>query len=158
MLKPFFDWFATFAFSIAFRESTWMFAVIEATHLLMLAVFAGAVLMVDLRLLGSGLKDRPVAQVARDAQPWLIGSMVGLLVTGIPMIMGNGEKYYFSEYFWQKMVVLVVAFIYMVTIRRRVVRADDERTAPGWRKAVGLGSIALWLFVAVWGRFIGLLS
>jgi hypothetical protein len=158
MLKPFFDWFATFAFSIAFRESTWMFAVIEATHLLALATFAGAVLMVDLRLLGSGLKDRPLAQVARDAQPWLIGSMIGLLVTGVPMIMGNGEKYYFSEYFWQKMVVLVVAFLYMVTVRRMFVRADETRTAPIWRKAVGLGSIALWLFVAVWGRFIGLLS
>jgi hypothetical protein len=158
MLKPFFDWFATLAFSVAFRESTWMFAVIEATHLLALATFAGAVLMVDLRLLGSGLKDRPVAQVARDAQPWLIGSMLGLLVTGVPMIMGNGEKYYFSEYFWQKMVVLVVAFLYMVTIRRSVVRAEEGRTAPIWRKAVGLGSIALWLFVAVWGRFIGLLS
>jgi len=158
MLNPFFDWFATFAFSIAFRESTWMFAVIEATHLLALATFAGAVLMVDLRLLGSGLKDRPVAQVARDAQPWLIGSIIGLVVTGVPMIMGNGEKYYFSEYFWQKMVVLVVAFIYMVTIRRSFIRADEGRTAPIWRKAVGLGSIALWLFVAVWGRFIGLLS
>jgi hypothetical protein len=158
MLKPFFDWFGTLAFSIAFRESTWMFAVIEATHLLALATFAGAVLMVDLRLVGSGLKDRPLAQVARDAQPWLVGSIVGLAVTGVPMIMGNGEKYYFSEYFWQKMVVLVIAFIYMFTIRRRVVRADEGRTAPIWRKAVGLGSIALWLFVAVWGRFIGLLS
>jgi hypothetical protein len=158
MLKPFFDWFATFAFSIAFRESTWMFAVIEATHLLALATFAGAVLMVDLRLLGSGLKDRPVAQVARDAQPWLYGSIIGLFVTGVPMIMGNGEKYYFSEYFWQKMVVLVIAFIYMFTIRRSFVRADEGRRPPLWRKAVGLGSIALWLFVAVWGRFIGLLS
>jgi hypothetical protein len=135
-----------------------MFAVIEATHLLALATFAGAVLMVDLRLMGSGLKDRPLAQVARDAQPWLIGSIIGLAVTGIPMIMGNGEKYYFSEYFWQKMVVLVIAFIYMFTVRRRIVRADEGRTAPIWRKAVGLGSIALWLFVAVWGRFIGLLS
>ena len=45
MLKPFFDWFQTLAFSIAFRESTWMFAVIEATHLLAIAVFVGAVLI-----------------------------------------------------------------------------------------------------------------
>jgi hypothetical protein len=158
MLKPFFDWFQTLAFSHAFRESVWMFAVIEASHLLALAVFAGAILMVDLRLLGTGLKDRPLAQVARDAQPWLWGSLFALFATGVPMIMGNGEKYYFSEYFWQKMVVLVVAFIYMVTIRRMFVKADEARTAPMWRKAVGLGSIALWLFVAVWGRFIGLLS
>ena len=158
MLKPFFDWFATLAFAVAFRNSTWMFAIIEATHLLALATFAGAVLMVDLRLTGSGLRDRPIAQVARDAQPWLVGSILGLIATGVPMIMGNGEKYYFSEYFWQKMVVLVIAFIYMFTIRRSFVRADESRTSPSIRKLVGLGSIALWLFVAVWGRFIGLLS
>jgi len=158
MLKPFFDWFGTLAFSVAFRESTWMFAVIEATHLLALAVFAGAVLMVDLRLLGTGLKERPLSQVTRDAHPWLIGSLVALFVTGVPMIMGNGEKYYFSEYFWQKMVVLVVALIFLFTVRRSVARGEDTDRSPMVRKAVGLGSIALWLFVAVWGRFIGLLS
>src|ERR1700749_5150352 len=158
MLKPFFDWFQTLAFSIAFRESTWMFAVIEATHLLALATFAGAVLMVDLRLLGSGLKERPLAQVARDAQPWLWGSLFALFATGVPMIMGNGEKYYFSEYFWQKMAVLVVALIYTFTIRRRYLKVEEGQMRPVWRKTVGLASIALWLFVAVWGRFIGLLT
>lgn len=158
MLKPFFDWFQTLAFSVAFRQSTWMFAVIEAAHLLALAVFAGAVLMVDLRLLGSGLKERPLGQVARDAQPWLVGSLLALLVTGVPMIMGNGEKYYYSPFFWQKMGVLVVALIYTFTIRHRFARVDEARVGPIWRKAVGLGSLALWLFVAVWGRLIGLLS
>jgi hypothetical protein len=156
-VKPFFDWFQTLAFSVAFRNSTWMFAVIEAAHLLALAVFAGAILMVDLRLLGGGLKERPISQVARDAHPWLIGSLIGLFVTGVPMIMGNGEKYYYSEFFWQKMGVLVIAFIYTFTIRRMFTRAADGRR-PIWNKAVGLGSIALWLFVAVWGRLIGLLS
>jgi len=135
-----------------------MFAVIEATHLLALATFAGAVLMVDLRLLGSGLKERPLAQVARDARPWLWGSLFALFATGVPMIMGNGEKYYFSEYFWQKMAVLVVALIYTFTIRRRYLEVEEGQMRPVWRKAVGLASIALWLFVAVWGRFIGLLS
>ena len=157
MFKPFFDWFQTLAFSVAFRQSAWMFAIIEAVHLVALAIFAGAVLMVDLRLLGGGVKDRPLAQVARDAHPWLVGSLLALLVTGVPMIMGNGEKYYFSDYFWQKMVVLVIAFVFTFTIRRRVV-ASGESGSPAVRKIVGLASIALWLFVAVWGRLIGLLS
>ena len=157
MFKPFFDWFQTLAFSVAFRQSAWMFAIIEAVHLVALAIFAGAVLMVDLRLLGGGVKDRPLAQVARDAHPWLVGSLLALLVKGVPMIMGNGEKYYFSDYFWQKMVVLVIAFVFTFTIRRRVA-ASGESGSPAVRKIVGLASIALWLFVAVWGRLIGLLS
>jgi hypothetical protein len=158
MLKPFFDWFQTLAFSVAFRESTWMFAVIEAAHLLALAVFAGAVLMVDLRFLGSGLRERPLPQVAREAQPWLVGSFIGLFVTGVPMIMGNGEKYYYSDFFWQKMGGLLIAFLFTFTIRHVLARTDESRVRPVWRKAAGLSSIALWLFVTVWGRLIGLLS
>ena len=158
MLKPFFDWFQTLAFSVAFRQSVWMFAVIEAVHLLALAVFVSAVLMVDLRLLGFGVRERPVAQVARDAQPWLVGSLLGLLITGVPMIMGNGEKYYYSDFFWQKMVVLVLGVVFTFTIRQRIALADEARVGPFWGKSVGIVSIVVWVFVAVWGRLIGLLS
>ena len=155
-LRLFFDWFQTLAFSHVFRESVWMFAVIEAVHMLAVAVFVGAVLIVDLRLVGLGLKERPLAQVARDAQPWLIGSLFALLVTGLPMIMGNGEKYYYSDMFWEKMGVAVVAAIFTFTLRRMVTLADQARVWPFWAKAVGLVSIALWGFVAVGGRLIGL--
>ncbi|MBM3275860.1 MAG: hypothetical protein FJZ00_11950 [Candidatus Sericytochromatia bacterium] len=157
MLRPFFDWFQQLAFSVAFRQSTWMFAVIDALHLVAIAVFAGAILLVDFRLLGAGLKDRPVAQVARDAQPWLVGSLIVLLLTGLPMIMGNGDKYYYSDIFWQKMVVLLVAFVYTFTVRRAVAAADEGRLRPFWRRATGATSLGLWLIVAVWGRLIGLL-
>ena len=155
-LRPFFDWFQTLAFSHAFRESVWMFAVIEAVHMLAVAVFVGAFLIVDLRLLGLGLKQRPTAQVARDAQPWMIGSLFALLVTGLPMIMGNGEKYYYSGMFWDKMSVLLLAVIFTFTLRRKVALADEARLGPFWAKAVGLVSIALWGFVAAGGRLIGL--
>ena len=45
MLKPFFDWFGSLAFSAGLRESTWLFPVVDALHLVSLAVFAGAVLI-----------------------------------------------------------------------------------------------------------------
>ena len=38
--------------------------------------------MVDLRLCGLGLRRQPVAQIARDAQRWLIGSLVIMLISG----------------------------------------------------------------------------
>jgi hypothetical protein len=156
MLKPFFDWFQTLAFAHAFRESVWMFAVIEDIHLVALAIFAGSILLVDLRLLGGGLKDRPLEQIARDAQPWMWWSLFALLVTGVPMIMGNGEKYYYSEVFWQKMVILVIGVIYTATLRRRILMAGESRVGPIWRRAVGGLSIVFWLVVAVMGRLIGL--
>jgi hypothetical protein len=41
--------------------------------LLALTVLGGAILVVDLRLLGLGLKEERVRYVGQSAQPWLIG-------------------------------------------------------------------------------------
>ena len=58
MLLPFFQWCETLWLGQFVVDSNWLFPVIEAVHLLALAVLGGAVLVVDLRLLGLGLKDR----------------------------------------------------------------------------------------------------
>ena len=51
--------------SVAINESLWAFAVIEAVHLLALAVIGGAVLAVDLRLLGVAFQKQRVAEIAQ---------------------------------------------------------------------------------------------
>src|SRR5206468_3505378 len=53
---PWIEWVAASALGQAISKSSWAFAVIESVHLLALAVIGGAVLMVDLRLLGFGLR------------------------------------------------------------------------------------------------------
>ncbi len=65
MLLPFFEWCEATAIGQAIRESLWLFPVIESIHLLGLAMIGGAILVVDLRLLGFGLRHQPVAQLAR---------------------------------------------------------------------------------------------
>ena len=158
MLLPFFTWMADAAPSVMIRNSVWFFALDQAVHLVALAVFMGAVLIVDLRLLGRGLTDRPIAQVARDAQPWLVWALVGLLVTGIPQLMSNAIKEYYSSYFWVKMGALLVAFIFTFTVRSKVAFADESRVRPFQAKLVGIVSIALWATVVITARLIGLLS
>jgi hypothetical protein len=158
MLLPFFTWLGNTAVSLTIRDSTWIYALDQAFHLLCLAVFAGAVLIVDLRLMGSGLKDRPISQVARDAQPWMVWSLVGLFATGIPQLMSNSIKEYYSIYFWVKMGFLLVAFIYMFAIRNRVAMSAPSGGGSFLTKLVGLVSIVLWAGVAITARLIGLLS
>jgi hypothetical protein len=55
------------------------FAVIEAGHLLARAAVGGAILVVDLRLPGFGLKEEPVSYLATTAQPCLIGGLSAAL-------------------------------------------------------------------------------
>jgi hypothetical protein len=53
-LLPFFQWCYDTPVGETIRNSTWMFPVIETFHLLGLGLTAGAVLIVNLRLLGVG--------------------------------------------------------------------------------------------------------
>ena len=65
--------------AVAIKDSVWLFPAIEAVHLLALALLGGALLIVDLRLLGVGLTDQPAAAVERSARPWLIQAVIVLL-------------------------------------------------------------------------------
>ncbi len=156
-MQKFFEWFGAWPLSLGIRESTWIYAFVQSFHLVALGVFFGSVLIVDLRLLGTGMRERPIAQVARDAWPWYKWSFVALLVTGIPQLLSNSSREYYSPYFWFKMEVMIVALIYTATVRRRVTMADESRVGPIWGKVVGLVSIVLWFSVAIPARLIGLL-
>ena len=145
MLEPFFQWMNDLAVSKAIGESIWIYPLVQAIHLVFLALFAGALLIVDLRLMGLGMREQPAAKVARDARPWLIVGFIGLVVTGMPQLMQNAMREYFSEFFWIKMYVLPIALIYTFTIRQRIALADEARLAPMWSKLAGLVSILLWM-------------
>ena len=120
-------------------------------------MIGGAVLVVDLRLLGFGLCHQPVAQVARDAERWMLVSLLVLLPTGILQFMCfAATKYYYLTAFWVKMAALSLALVFTFAVRRRVVMADERRISPVWNRLVALVSLSLWSTVAIAGRLIGL--
>jgi putative copper export protein len=157
-MQAFFEWMNGLAVSTAIRESVWFYTVDQAFHLVALGIFAGAVLVVDLRLLGRGMREQPIAKIAKDAEPWFIGAFLVLALTGIPQMISNAMREYYSEFFWFKMEVMVVALIFTFTLRRKVAMAEEGRVAPIWLKMVGLASIVLWLGVAIPARLIGLFT
>ena len=155
-LLPFFQWLDRLPFNKTLHASIWLSPANNLLHLLSLVVFAGALLIVDLRLLGRGLTHEPLAQVARNAQPWLIGGFLGLLVTGIPALTATSLMQYYNTTFWVKMDILVVGLIFTFTVRRKVTLADEARVGH-WTKVVGLVSMAIWAGVAMTARLIMLL-
>jgi len=160
MLEPYFQWMNNLAVSRFIGESIWIYPLVQAIHLLFLALFAGALFIVDLRLLGWGIREQPVAKLARDARPWLIAGFLGLVVTGIPQLLQNAMREYFSDFFWMKMTVMPIALIYTFTLRQWVVSMTDRsRVPPVVSKLTGLASILLWIGgVAVPARLIGLFT
>jgi len=151
-MLPFFQWLESLKFGAG---SEYTVASINVTHLLCLVVFIGAVLVVDLRLLGTGMRRQPLSDVVRSAQPWMFGGFAGMFVTGSLQVVATPMKAYFSDQFWLKMQLLVVAIILTLVVRSIAARRAE---APVWLKPAGLVSILLWSFIAVQGRLIGLLQ
>src|SRR5262245_59736569 len=115
MLLPFFQWCETVWLGRAVVGSLWLFPVIESVHLLALSVLGGAILVVDMRMLGLGLKHRSVAELASSARPFLLGSVAVMIATGVPLFLAEPTKCYYSPAFWVKMSTLAIALLYTFT-------------------------------------------
>ena len=137
-----------------YRSSIYLGPGVNLVHLISMCTFMGALLMVDLRLLGTGLTDQPVKQVAKSARPWLIGGLIGLVLTGVPALMATATMQYASKVFWFKMYVLAAALIFTFTVRRKIALSEEGRVPPALGKVVALVSIVLWMSVAASGRLI----
>ena len=154
MLLPMFEWFEATALGAAVRQSLWAFPVIEAAHLLGLSLLGGAVLIVDLRLLGVGLRNESIAELATRARPWLMGGIALMVLTGIPLFLSEAIKCYYNTSFWVKMATLPFALGFTFGVKGRVA-ADPTLETSARSRIVGVLSILLWFTVAAAGRWIG---
>lgn len=154
-MLDFFAWLQYSSLLVEMRSSAWLFPAIAGLHLLGLAVLGGAVLVVDLRLLGLGLSRQPVAQLARDAEPLLLASLLVMLPTGVLLFMCFATKYYYLVSFWVKLACLALALVFTFSARRRIVMSDATKASATQRKLVGLISLLLWASIALAGRLIG---
>ncbi|MGE3957189.1 MAG: DUF6644 family protein [Vicinamibacterales bacterium] len=154
-LLPLFQTFEDSGLGRAVRESVWAFAVIESVHLLALATMGGAALLVDMRMLNLGLKDRPTAELAADASRFFNLGLIVLILSGIGLFASEAVKCYYSTPFWVKMITLAVAIVFAYAVRNPVARSAEGRVGTGTRAMVAVSSIALWFVVAAAGRWIG---
>ena len=154
MLLPFFQWCESLWLGQFVVGSNWLFPVIEAVHLLFLSLLGGAVLVVDLRLLGLGLKGHRPSELWRAARPWMIAAVAGMIATGVPLFLSEAIKCYYNDSFWVKMTTLPIAIAFAFTIRASVTE-DAVRNTARRQMLVGALSIALWVTVAAAGRWIG---
>lgn len=135
------------------RQSLWLFPGIEAIHLLGLALLGGAVLVVDLRLLGLGLTRMTTPDVLRAARPWFIGALVLMFATGGPLFLSEAVKCCFNDSFEVKIAALLLGIIFTFAVRDRI--ALQNRPSTWVSRLVAVISLAIWLTVAAAGRWIG---
>jgi hypothetical protein len=143
------------AVGMAIRSSSSLIAVTEIIHLLGLTMLLGTVLMVDMALLGFGVRRHPVARMARELAPWTAGGLVVMLISGPLILSSESLKCYEASFFWIKMAALLPAIVFYFTVHRRV--AEAEPPAGRFRAGVvACVSLALWIGVALAGKMIGI--
>lgn len=141
------------AVSAAIRESLWLFPVIEAVHLVGLAILGGSLFVVDLRLMGGGLTRQSIVEVEQGARRWFLGALLVMLATGSLLGVSEAVKLYDRPAFFVKMIALSLALLVVFTVRRALIARNPAGGVPAF--AVGALSTCLWLTTAVAGRWIG---
>jgi hypothetical protein len=153
LILAFFEWCEATAIGESIRVSIWAFPVIESIHLLGLCLLGGAVLIVDLRLLGLGLTQQRIAALARQVRPWLIGAVALMLLTGVLLFLSEAVKCYYNRAFWVKITTLPVALAFTFGVKERMAKEWEDASTRS--RLMGAASIALWFTVAAAGRWIG---
>lgn len=133
-----------------------LWALTEGTHVLSLMLFAGTILMVDLRMLGIAFRTVPYSTLNNKILPLTIGGFVLVTLTGLVLFFSNPVHYYHSVWFRAKIIFLLLAaaniFWFHFRVHKSVAEWDTQPSPPvAVKLAAGL-SLASWIFVILFGR------
>jgi hypothetical protein len=154
-IYPFFKWVDSTSLSRVINDSKWLFPAIEGVHIVALALLFGSVIVLNLRLLGVGVRQRPASELLHELQPWTFCSLIVILATGVLLFSAEATKSFHSNPFRIKMVLLVVAIVFHYAVSQRIVGRDSEQPHPILAKSSAVFAIALWVSVGLAGRAIG---
>jgi hypothetical protein len=150
------SWLEASAGSIYIRESLILYPIIETTHVLTLCLFLGLIALLDLRLVGLGLKGVPVSQVAARLLPWALFGFVIMAISGALLFYSGPIKAAANIFFKVKMVMILLtginALLFHLTIEKRIASWDSDPVPPPRARMAGYASLLLWCGVVICGR------
>ena len=134
------------------RGNTWPFPLIETFHILALAVFMGALFLIDLRLMGLKMGGITAARLNRELNTYINWGILIILVSGAMLFASEGGKLHDNGAFPPKMVIMFAALAFHYTVHKKAVSTD---VPPSWGWLAGLLSLCLWFLTGAAGRAIG---
>lgn len=134
------------------RESTLAYPLVNALHIIGIALLFGSIVALDLRLLGWRQDSGPAEAFTRLLVPVAIGGLLIAIPAGLLMFATDARAYAASPLFQAKMVILALAVANALWLRATARRGPTA----GLRESVAAAaSILLWLGAIVLGRLVG---
>lgn len=151
---PFFKWCDDTWLCNAIKATTWVFPLTETIHILALVVLLGSILLVDLRLLGLGIRKFTPSQIYAELRTYIGWGLAIILVTGWLLFMAEPLKAYDNMAFLPKITLLFSAILFHYTLFRKA-SSINTPYIPVIAKFAALVSLILWFGIGVAGRAIG---
>jgi hypothetical protein len=141
----------------ALRNSRWTYASVNAAHIVGIALLFGAIVPLDLRLMG-WRRTVPIGTMARLLLPVAISGLVLALTAGLALFSIRAVKYAATGLFQVKM-ALVICAVTNALLLHRAVQWERHQSAvgvvpPQRLRVAGALSISLWLSVIACGRML----
>jgi hypothetical protein len=158
VLTKFLAWLGDTAWSIALRESLWVYPIVETVHVLALALFLGLAILLDLRLLGLALRPVRVSDVVKRVMPWTWIGFALMVITGSLLFYADPVRFFGNVFFRIKAGLLVLAglnaWLFHATVYRSVDTWDLAAASPPRARFAAAASLVLWAGVVTTGRMI----
>ena len=150
------QWLEHTPFALAISESTWLFPLIEGSHILALPLSVGMIVILDLRLLGLAFRGGSASRIMNDVLRWSKIGFAVMFITGGLLFITQAGKAYGNAFFRAKLLFLVVlginAMVYQTIVYPKMAQWDSAGETPaGARLCAGL-SLIVWTGVIVCGR------
>jgi hypothetical protein len=137
----------------ALRNSKLAYPLVNALHVLGIALLFGAIVPLDLRLAGWRRTAGSVDALARVLLPVAVFGLVLAVASGLLLFATDARAYAGSTLFRAKLVLIALALANAAALRRIDWRAAQPPAR--WTAAAGLASVLLWAGVIVFGRLVG---
>jgi len=157
MLQHVCDWLTEQSISAFVANTFWVIPMVQAVHILSLAVVFTATTIINLNLAGITHSAVPRGELILRLAPWVWRALGVMAVTGVLLILGEPARSLLNPVFQTKMALLVAIMLLTIGLHIAVAR-DAERfsaTSCGFGvRALALLSLSLWFAIAVAGRWI----
>lgn len=139
----------------AFRASFYVYPLVNALHISAIGVLLGAVLFMDMRILGlaRAVEREPFLRLMRQV---IATALPIAVLSGLALFSIRAQEYAVNAAFQVKLALLALAALNFWAFHR-IARPDPAAAYPAAAKALAAVSIGLWVSILVAGRFIGFL-
>ena len=144
-------------FAAAIRQSRWLYLFANVGHILSLIAFAGAVAVMDLRLMGAFAATTPGGVLA-PAQRAAVAAFCGLAATGFMLFAAEAGHLVLNPVLRLKAALvaagLLNVLVYEIAWRKSVLALPPGAPMPHSARIGAAVSLAIWIAVAACGRSI----